>query len=155
MTAYIENLVSLNLYRTAVDQTTIIAILCDNRERGTILVPTFRIFFILFFRLQKYLLFILLILNFNFVRLLYPEPSFFHGSDPVTQALCAKSMQCFTSFLTAHRILLSPYFYFDKIPMDILNYLFFHRSGPGSQALCAERLPCFNVFPHSSSQLKL
>jgi hypothetical protein len=34
MTAYIENLVSLNLYRTAVDQTTIIAILCDNREGG-------------------------------------------------------------------------------------------------------------------------
>jgi hypothetical protein len=35
MTAYryIENLVSLNLYRTAVDQTTIIAILCDNRQR--------------------------------------------------------------------------------------------------------------------------
>jgi hypothetical protein len=45
MTAYIENLVSLNLYRTAVDQTTIIAILCDNREGGTILF--FRIFFIL------------------------------------------------------------------------------------------------------------
>jgi hypothetical protein len=34
MTTYIENLVSLNLYRTAVDQTTIIAILCDNREQG-------------------------------------------------------------------------------------------------------------------------
>jgi hypothetical protein len=41
MTTYIENLVSLNLYRTAVDQTTIIAILCDNRERGTILIPIF------------------------------------------------------------------------------------------------------------------
>ncbi len=38
MTTSIENLVSLNLYRTAVDQTTIIAILCDNRERGTILI---------------------------------------------------------------------------------------------------------------------
>jgi hypothetical protein len=44
MTTYIENLVSLNLYRTAVDQTTIIAILCDNRERGTTLIQILRIF---------------------------------------------------------------------------------------------------------------
>jgi hypothetical protein len=47
----IENLVSLNLYRTAVDQTTIIAILCDNRERGTILIRIF-LYFIFFTKMS-------------------------------------------------------------------------------------------------------
>jgi hypothetical protein len=109
MTTCIENLVSLNLYRTAVDQTTIIAILCDNRERGAqssyqllefllyfiflqILIlcdnreegqSSFLEFFYTSYFLRKCLLFrILLSPNFSFVRFLDHEPSFFIGSGP-------------------------------------------------------------------------